>query len=201
MRLILAFRTIANDDVLADKEKVRRIKKALNLETSRSIESICKQFSGLSVDSSLHELQEGKSLHLQNRLSPVLKAVNLQAQQQKSSLMEAIDYFRSKDDITPQAPVAFLDEIERKALYREDGAFRVSLYKVFLNCIICWNYLYLSHKLRQMNDDTERKDQLLSVMSTHSIMTWAHINMLGEYDFSEEKRKDSVGILPPKMAA
>jgi len=25
--------------------------------------------------------------------------------------------------------------------------------------------------------------------------------MLGEYDFSEEKRKDSVGILPPKMAA
>ncbi len=52
-----------------------------------------------------------------------------------------------------------------------------------------------------MNDDIEKKKQLLSVISTHSVITWAHINMLGEYDFSEEKRKDSVGILPPKMAA
>jgi hypothetical protein len=49
-----------------------------------------------------------------------------------------------------------------------------------------------------MNDDTEKKDHLLSIISTHSVMTWAHINMLGEYDFSEEKRKDSVGILPPE---
>jgi hypothetical protein len=32
-------------------------------------------------------------------------------------------------------------------------------------------------------------------------MTWAHINMLGEYDFSEKKLKDSVGILPSKMVA
>ncbi len=29
-------------------------------------------------------------------------------------------------------------------------------------------------------------------------MSWAHINMLGEYDFSDEKLKDSVGILPLK---
>ncbi len=26
-------------------------------------------------------------------------------------------------------------------------------------------------------------------------MSWAHINMLGEYDFSDEKLRDSVGIL------
>jgi hypothetical protein len=28
-------------------------------------------------------------------------------------------------------------------------------------------------------------------------MAWALINVLDEYDFSEEKRKDSVGILSP----
>jgi hypothetical protein len=32
-------------------------------------------------------------------------------------------------------------------------------------------------------------------------MAWAHINMLGEYDFSDEKLRDSVGILPLKSAA
>jgi hypothetical protein len=32
-------------------------------------------------------------------------------------------------------------------------------------------------------------------------MSWAHINMLGEYDFSEEKLHDTLGILPPKKAA
>jgi hypothetical protein len=29
----------------------------------------------------------------------------------------------------------------------------------------------------------------------------AQINMLGEYDFSEEKLKDAIGILPLKTAA
>ena len=32
-------------------------------------------------------------------------------------------------------------------------------------------------------------------------MAWAHINMLGEYDFADEKLRDSVGILPLKSAA
>jgi hypothetical protein len=27
-------------------------------------------------------------------------------------------------------------------------------------------------------------------------MSWAHINLLGEYDFSDEKLADSFGILP-----
>ena len=30
---------------------------------------------------------------------------------------------------------------------------------------------------------------------------WGHINMLGEYDFSEEKLRDALGILPPKSGA
>ena len=38
-------------------------------------------------------------------------------------------------------------------------------------------------------------------VAAHSPMSWAHINMLGEYDFSEEKLKDTLVILPPKKAA
>ena len=71
--------------------------------------------------------------HLQNRLSPVLKAVNFLTEQPKSPLMEAIGYFQDKEgNITQQTPITFLDEKELKALYREDGTFRTSLYKVFL---------------------------------------------------------------------
>ncbi len=42
---------------------------------------------------------------------------------------------------------------------------------------------------------------LLRLIAAHSPMSWAHINMLGEYDFSEEKLRDTLGILPPKKAA
>lgn len=127
--------TIANDNVLADSEKVRRIKGMLNRKTPSNIENIRAEFLGVLEDeeSVLYELKESKSLHLQNRLSPVLKAVNFLTEQPKSPLMEAIGYFQDKEgNITQQAPITFLDEKERKALYREDGTFRTSLYKVFL---------------------------------------------------------------------
>ena len=32
-------------------------------------------------------------------------------------------------------------------------------------------------------------------------MAWAHINMLGEYDFYDDKLRDALGILLPKKAA
>ncbi len=69
--------------------------------------------------------------------------------------------------------------------------------RLIKNAIICWNYLYLSQKLERLSDNNQ-KDKLLSAISTHSPMSWAHINLLGEYDFSDEKLQDSVGIRPPK---
>ena len=32
-----------------------------------------------------------------------------------------------------------------------------------------------------------------------SVISWQHINLLGEYDFSDGKLRDSVGIQPPKI--
>lgn len=72
--------------------------------------------------------------------------------------------------------------------------------RLIKNCIICWNYLYLSKKQSQ-NENQENKDRLLEAISTHSVVSWAHINLLGEYDFSDEKLQDSVGILLPKEMA
>ena len=83
---------------------------------------------------------------------------------------------------------------------KEDQEIAEGCNRLIKNSIICWNYLYLERQLEKMTD-AEAKENLLHMMATHSPMAWAHINLLGEYDFSEEKLKDSVGILPPKSMA
>ena len=39
------------------------------------------------------------------------------------------------------------------------------------------------------------------MIAAHAPMAWAYVNMLGEYDFSEDKLKDALGVLPLKSAA
>jgi hypothetical protein len=70
--------------------------------------------------------------------------------------------------------------------------------RLIKNCIICWNYLYLSQKLAQI-DDPAKREELLQAIAHGSAAAWGHLNLLGEYDFSEDKLQDSVGIKPPKL--
>lgn len=72
--------------------------------------------------------------------------------------------------------------------------------RLIKNSIVCWNCLYLERQLEKLSNP-EARENMLRIIVTHSPMTWAHINMLGEYDFSEEKLKDSIGILPLKSVA
>lgn len=72
--------------------------------------------------------------------------------------------------------------------------------RLIKNNIICWNYLYLTRQVEKA-PDAQARENLLRLIAAHSPMSWAHINMLGEYDFSEEKLRDTLGILPPKNAA
>jgi hypothetical protein len=39
----------------------------------------------------------------------------------------------------------------------------------------------------------------LDAVAHGSVISWQHINLLGEYDFSDEKLRDSFGIRPPKL--
>jgi TnpA family transposase len=72
--------------------------------------------------------------------------------------------------------------------------------RLIKNSIICWNYLYLARQLEKAPDAETRKN-LRRAIAAHAPMAWAHINMLGEYDFSDEKLQDALGILPLKSAA
>jgi TnpA family transposase len=72
--------------------------------------------------------------------------------------------------------------------------------RLIKNCIVCWNYLYLSQKLAEIPDD-EQRATLLQAIQQGSVVAWQHLNLLGEYDFSEAKLQDTVGIKPPKLIA
>ena len=72
--------------------------------------------------------------------------------------------------------------------------------RLIKNAITCWNYLYLSQKISEVIG-SEAREILFQAIANGSVVSWQHINLLGEYDFSDEKLQDSVGIKPPKLAA
>jgi TnpA family transposase len=72
--------------------------------------------------------------------------------------------------------------------------------RLIKNAIICWNYLYLSQKITEERDP-ECRQTLLEAVTNSSVVTWRHINLHGEYDFSEEKLQDSIGFQLSKILA
>ena len=81
---------------------------------------------------------------------------------------------------------------------KEDQELAEACKRLIKNCIICWNYLYLSQKLEEITD-TGSREALLDAVAHGSTVAWRHLNLLGEYDFSAEKLRDSVGIRLPKL--
>lgn len=65
------------------------------------------------------------------------------------------------------------------------------------NAIICWNYLFLTRALDQ-EPDPAHKAELVEAMRNGSMATWRHFNLHGEFDFSDDKMVDSVGLVGPK---
>jgi Tn3 transposase DDE domain len=69
--------------------------------------------------------------------------------------------------------------------------------RLIKNAIVCWNYLLLEHRLSQAATH-ELRTEIRAAVANHSVISWDHVNLLGEYDFSDEKLRDSVGIPPPQ---
>jgi hypothetical protein len=44
----------------------------------------------------------------------------------------------------------------------------------------------------------DMREAMLKAIASGSVISWQHINLLGEYDFSEERLQDSFGIKLPK---
>ena len=102
---------------------------------------------------------------------------NLELQQAIQKQLNKIELANKFSDA-----VFFDNNQEFKQSSREEQETSMSCKILLQNAIVLWNYLYLSQLLATTEDPTKR-DELLKIIKNGSIMSWQHINMLGEYDF------------------
>lgn len=83
-------------------------------------------------DDEYYAILAARSTRIQNRVSPILKALTFLGEPSARELQTAIDHFKSKDGVIDKAaPVDFLSQDEHRAITR-GAKFRVSLYKALL---------------------------------------------------------------------
>ncbi|MDR3554115.1 MAG: Tn3 family transposase [Syntrophobacteraceae bacterium] len=78
---------------------------------------------------------------------------------------------------------------------KEDQEIAEACRRLIKNAITCWNYPYLSRRLAEEKNE-ERPAALIEAIRNGSVATWAHFNLHGEFDFSDERMVDSTGLTP-----
>ncbi len=130
--------SITEDQALSDAEKVDCIRTLLvQRETRRLLEkdpiselkaSLVRELD----EDDYYKILEAKSVWIQNRVSPILKALTFQGDPGIRKLVDAIEHFKAKDGVVDKsAPISFLDA-EEQAAVNKDGKSRFSLYKALL---------------------------------------------------------------------
>jgi len=118
--------SITEDQALSDTEKVTRIRALLATgETRRLLEEDPVAELKASLVSELdkddyYKILELKSVWIQNRVSPILKALTFQGDPGVRKLVDAIEHFKEKDGgVDRSAPTGFLDPEEQTAVNRD----------------------------------------------------------------------------------
>lgn len=88
--------------------------------------------------------------------------------------------------------VFFANSQEFRAGSTEEQMLIVACRSFIQNCIVLWNYLYLSQVLVEQQDK-DASGSLLQTIKRSSVICWRHINLHGEYDFTVAN--DSVGMV------
>lgn len=68
--------------------------------------------------------------------------------------------------------------------------------RLIKNAIVCWNYVYLTRQILA-EPDAARRQAMLTIVQHGSVSSWRHVNLHGEYDFSDDRLQDSVGLVWP----
>ncbi|MDY7540655.1 Tn3 family transposase [Undibacterium sp. 5I1] len=80
---------------------------------------------------------------------------------------------------------------------KEDQEIAEGCRRLIKNAIICWNYLFLTRALEEESDE-KRKAELIEAIRNGSVVTWRHFNLHGEFDFSDDRMVDSIGLTGSK---
>lgn len=76
---------------------------------------------------------------------------------------------------------------------KEDQDIAEGCRRLIKNILMCWNYIYLQEK-KDAEKYEEKKQEIIEGVRNGSIMWWSHFNFNGEFDFSDEKMMDSIGL-------
>lgn len=64
--------------------------------------------------------------------------------------------------------------------------------QLLINAMTCWNLLQLSQKLREASP--KEREEILAVIPHIAPLSWKHINLGGDYDFSEESLRNVIDL-------
>jgi len=104
-----------------------------DLKTDQDAEALEKEISPVTQQREYYDIVEGNFRKLNNRVGRLLQIIVFDQPSSDPLIFEAWQYFASKQGkIGIRAPVAFLDEDERRYLHTEEGSFRPALYKMLL---------------------------------------------------------------------
>jgi hypothetical protein len=138
LEILAQIGAVAKNSELTDSEKVQRICALLTdnqVTQSLDPEQLAELKATLVTELSEEDyylILSSKSVRMQNRFGPILKAVTFLAEQSAKDLHRAMEHFRLKDGaIDKTAPVDFLTPDDRTAVSR-NGRFSLSLYKALL---------------------------------------------------------------------
>lgn len=81
---------------------------------------------------------------------------------------------------------------------KEDQIKAESCKRLIGNVIICWNTLFLSNLIYDTKNE-EQKQKIIRTIKNGSVVAWKHINLQGEYNFSDDALKNSYNFSFPKL--
>ena len=76
---------------------------------------------------------------------------------------------------------------------RLEKSLAYDFFRFVVGPLICWNYVYVTNILIE-EPSKERRELIHKAVRDGSIVAWRHVNLFGEYDFSDERLKDSIGF-------
>jgi hypothetical protein len=157
--------TLTDHPQLSDTEKIARIRVLLQQRDEEQLTACREEVATELSEEEYFTILEARSIRIQNRVSPILKAVTLHGETGAEALVAALQYFKEKDGtLDRQVPLAFLEPAEQTAV-TNTGRFRVSLDKAFLflhtQRAIKAGTLNLAHsyKYRPLNDYLLARDR------------------------------------------
>ncbi|MGL4990644.1 MAG: Tn3 family transposase [Sarcina sp.] len=66
---------------------------------------------------------------------------------------------------------------------------RANTFNLIINTISIWNTIYLKKSINYKNSISENIDE--SLLKNISLLSWSHINTLGEYTFNFDEDNDT----------